>query len=131
MLISKETVCSYIVDTPAGPEELKFWFPGALEPEFQAGKKKFLDSRIVQKGRRMVNRSLDARIQFFDRWCRKVQLLEEIDADGQRVNIMDGPDWKSKVDVVIKAAVVSQNFEEKESLTAEDMEDLPSASDEE
>ena len=125
MLITKNTKVAYTVDTPNGPETLTFTFPGAADREFQAGKKKFLDSRIVQRGRKMVNRSTDARIEFFDQFCSRVDTLEEPTDDGTTVvNIMDKPDWQSKVDIVIKVAVVAQNFEEKESLSVEDEEDL-------
>lgn len=124
MLISSKTKVGFIVDTPQGQETLTFEFPGASDAKFQAGKKKFLDSRIVQRGRKMVNRSTDARIEFFDEFCSSVQVLEEPDGNGGTDNIMDSPDWQSKVDVVLKVAVVSQNFEEKESLTAEDEDDL-------
>jgi len=130
MLLTKQTKADYVVDTSEGPESLTFTVPGPTDPEFQRGKKKFLDSRIVQKGRRMVNRSIDARIDFFDKWCTRVDTLEEEKPDGSVVNIMDGDGWLAKVDVVMKCAVVAQHFEEKESLTAEDMEDLHPASDE-
>lgn len=129
MLLAALTIVEYIVDTPKGPETLRFTFPGQTDPDFQTAKKKFLDSRIVQRGRRMVNRSNQARIDFFDKHCSDVQLLEEM-VDGKPVNIMGSPGWNQKVDVVIKVSIVAQAFEEKETLSPEDEEDLQQASDE-
>ena len=129
MLLTPTTVVDYIVDTPAGPETLKFTFPGQADPAFNQAKKKFLDSRIVQRGRKMVNRSNDARIEFFDAHCSRVSTLEEPNSDGGTNNIMEADGWLKKVPVEIKVAVISQSFEEKESLTAEDEEDLQQASD--
>jgi hypothetical protein len=97
---------------------------------FQAAKKKFLDSRIVQRGKRMVNRSTDARIEFFDRQCARVDTLEEPNSDGGTNNIMETDGWQKKVPVEIKVAIIAQAFEEKESLSPEDEEDLSPASDE-
>ena len=128
MLLAAQTIVEYVVDTPAGPETLKFTFPGGHDPQFQQTKKKFLDSRIVQRGRKMVNRSTDARIDFFDKTCSAVETLTEM-REGHEVNIMDSEGWQKKVPVEIKVALVAQHFEEKESLSAEDEEDLSPASD--
>ena len=129
MLLTAQTKVEYVVDTPDGPETLVFTFPGSADGPFQQGKKRFLENRIVQKGRRTVNRTVPARIEFFDKHCIRVDTLEEM-VDGQPKNIMDSDGWQSKIDVVMKCAVVAQHFEEKESLTAEDQEDLSEASDE-
>tara|TARA_Y100000034_G_C6586040_1_gene254391 strand:+ start:93 stop:488 length:396 start_codon:yes stop_codon:yes gene_type:complete len=128
MLLTKQTIIEYVVDTPAGPETLKFTFPGQTDPAWQAAKKKFLDNRYVQKGRKMVNVSNDARIALFDQHCLRVDTLEEPNSDGGTNNIMEAEGWQKKVPVEIKVAIISQGFEEKESLSAEDQEDLSPAS---
>lgn len=130
MLLAAKTIIELTADLPGGgTEKIKFTFPGVTDTSFQRGKKKHLDSRTATKGRRPIARWAEARIEFFDKFCERVDTLEERDAEGTVRNIMDGKDWLSKIDVNWKAGIVGEHFEEKESMTAEDEEDLSPASD--
>jgi len=127
MLIGQPNRVGLVIDSPEGTETIFFTFPATGDKEFETGKKKLLNNRIIMKGRRTINRANEERSAFFDQWCSQVEGLEIMEK-GKRVDLMSTDGWKGMVGVEMKVSVVAQHFEEKETLTEEDREDLTSAS---
>ena len=117
------------MEIPGADITVVFEFPPYSDPDFQKGIKHLLANRFQQKGggRKVRNRTTDARVDFFDRHC--------IGATGYLVNgteLMEAkPEgWKQMIPPNHKSTIVGAEFEEKETLTDEEREDLDEASDE-
>ena len=106
-------------------------FPLYDDEEFSKAITSLLKNRFKQIGRRVENRTQEARIAFFDKTCIEVEGVEYEDGDGNLMSltpVIDG--WKSKIPANWKASIAG-TFEEKETLGDEDRGNFGSPSDEE
>jgi hypothetical protein len=106
-------------------------FPSYDDEDFAKAITSLLKNRFKQVGRRMENRTQEARIAFFDKSCLEVEGVEYENEDGTLSPLTPDVDgWKSKLPANWKSSI-SAEFEEKETLGDEDRGNSVSPSDEE
>ena len=116
---------------PEADDQIVAVFPSYDEEEFSKAITSLLKNRFKQVGRRVENRTQEARIAFFDNTCEAVEGVEYIGDDGNPPSLTPDVDgWKSKIPANWKASIAA-TFEEKETLGDEDRGNFGSPSDEE
>ncbi len=111
--LSDEVAVSILV----GDEEVTAYFPGYDNPEMGEAIKKLLGGRFAAgKGGRVADRSFEARVQFFNKMCTRLEGVE--DGEGQPLApTVEG--WKQKIPPNWKASFATY-FEEKSQLSGDD-----------
>ena len=106
-------------------------FPSYDDEEFSKAITSLLKNRFKQIGRRVENRTQEARIAFFDKTCEAVEGVEYIGDDGSPAPLTpDIEGWKAKIPANWKASIAG-TFEENETLGDADRGNFGSPSDEE
>jgi hypothetical protein len=116
---------------PEADDQIVAIFPSYDDEEFSKAITSLLKNRFKQVGRRVENRTQEARIKFFDSTCIGMEGVEYEKEDGTIGSLSAEVDnWKSKIPANWKASI-SASFEEKETLGEEDRGNFGSPSDEE
>jgi len=100
-----------------GDEEVTAVFPAYDDPEFMAEVRKLLGGRWQQKGAQQKDKSTEARVRFFNATALNIRNVEG--PDGRPIDA-SSPGWKAKIPANWKVSFALY-FEEKNSLTAEDL----------
>jgi hypothetical protein len=106
---------------PGFDESAIFCFPAWGDKKLLDAVDELLETRQIVDGRQITDNSKEARVKFFDTQCSGVENLVDEDAQGAEVDLMDLADWKERIAGSWKTSVVSQNFEERGTLTAADV----------
>ena len=116
---------------PEADDQIVAVFPSYDDEEFSKAITSLLKNRFKQVGRRVENRTQEARIKFFDSTCIGMEGVEYETPDGTVDSLSaDVENWKNKIPANWKASI-SASFEEKETLGEEDRGNFGSPSDEE
>ena len=116
---------------PESEDKIVAIFPPYDDEDFAKAITNLLKNRFKQVGRRMENRTQEARITFFDKTCLEVEGVEYEDADGMLSTLSSDVDgWKSKIPANWKSSI-SAEFEEKDTLGDDDRGNFGSPSGEE
>jgi hypothetical protein len=116
---------------PEADDQIVAVFPSYDDEEFSKAITSLLKNRFKQVGRRVENRTQEARIKFFDSTCIGMEGVEYEMPDGSIGSLSaDVENWKNKIPANWKASI-SASFEEKETLGEEDRGNFGSPSDEE
>ena len=116
---------------PEADDQIVAIFPSYDDEEFSKAITSLLKNRFKQVGRRVENRTQEARIKFFDSTCIGMEGVEYEMPDGSIGSLSaDVENWKNKIPANWKASI-SASFEEKETLGEEDRGNFGSPSDEE
>lgn len=111
-----------------GGDQAVFIFPPYDDAEMRRQVRVLLDNRYKQRGGRgkVQNKATEARRTFFDKMCTG---CEGVEYNGKPIQEALPDAWKSKIPDNIVSSIVSVEFEERETLSDEDREDLADASD--
>ena len=105
---------------PEAEDQIIAVFPSYDDEEFSKAITSLLKNRFKQIGRRVENRTQEARIAFFDKTCEAVEGVEYIGADGEPIALTsDVEGWKAKIPANWKASIAA-TFEEKQTRGDED-----------
>jgi hypothetical protein len=116
---------------PEADDQIVAVFPSYDDEEFSKAITSLLKNRFKQVGRRVENRTQEARIKFFDSTCIGMEGVEYEMPDGSIGSLSANVEnWKNKIPANWKASI-SASFEEKETLGEEDRGNFGSPSDEE
>ena len=116
---------------PEADDQIVAIFPSYDDEEFSKAITSLLKNRFKQVGRRVENRTQEARIKFFDSTCIGMEGVEYEKEDGTIGSLSaEVENWKNKIPANWKASI-SASFEEKETLGEEDRGNFGSPSDEE
>jgi hypothetical protein len=120
MAISLQKPVRIALPVPGFNDQAIFIFPPHGNPELQRAINELLDTRQIIEGRNIKNNFTPARVKFFDAMCQGVENLVDVNGSGQEEDLMTFEDWKLRISTNWKTTVVSQNFEETNTLSAED-----------
>lgn len=104
-----------------------FIFPAYDDEDMRKAVRVLLDTRYKQRGRGKVqNKQVQARRIFFDKMCSG---CEGVEYRGKPIMEALPDGWKQKIPDNIVSSIVSAEFEERETLSDDEREDLEEASD--
>tara|TARA_Y100001963_G_scaffold134717_1_gene195609 strand:+ start:222 stop:593 length:372 start_codon:yes stop_codon:yes gene_type:complete len=105
---------------PEAEDTIAAIFPSYDDESFSKAITQLLKTRFKQVGRRVENRTQEARIAFFDQNCEAVEGIEYMDESGEAVPLTpDVSNWVQKIPANWKASIAA-TFEEKETLSEDD-----------
>lgn len=116
-----QEVCVTMPTDASGDEEIRAYFPPYDDAKMLRAVKKLMSSRMKQRrGMLPKDRTAEARVEFFDETCLRVENVEYPVGDGTYAPLTsDVEGWRDKIPDSWKASFAS-NFEEKVTLTESD-----------
>jgi hypothetical protein len=123
LIISDDVRVSMPTDTGA---PAVFIFPPYDDDKMRAAVRRLLDDRYKQRGKKVQNKAVQARRVFFDQTCTG---CEGVEYKGKPIQEALPDSWKTKIPDNIVSSIVSAEFEERETLSDDEREDLDEASD--
>lgn len=115
MRISDE-VC---VTLDAGGEDIKGFFPSLSDPAMSKAIRTLMRNRMQIRRGGAQDRTLDAREEFFDTTCRRLENVEAKNDAGEYVDVCSMDGWQSRVPLNWKSSFASY-FEERAVLNEDD-----------